>query len=88
MAQVSTKELEQARKEAGGRLNWGEYSKLTGTPIPKGTAPSTTKKPQNSAAKNRIKVARKYAGRINAAELAALMKHQGNGKKTTKRMPK
>jgi hypothetical protein len=82
----SKSEIEQAQKAAGGRLNWGEYSKLTGTPIPKDTTPSATKTPQNGAAKNRIKIARKYAGRINAAELDALMKRQG--KRTTKRMPK
>ena len=65
-----------------------EYSKLTGAPIPKDATPSTTKTPQNSAAKNRIKITRKYTGRINAAELDALMKHQGNRKRTTKKMPK
>ncbi len=65
----------------------GEYVKLTGKPI-SNVAPSATKSRTKAQTKNKIKLIRKYAGRYNAAELDALMKGQGNRKRTSKRISK
>jgi hypothetical protein len=53
-----------------GRANWGEYSKLTGTPIPKNVGPKKSYKPSPEALKVRHEV--KQIGRVNAAESKAL----------------
>jgi cell division protein FtsX len=52
-----------------GRVNWGEYSKLTGTPIPKNAVPVTVKEPPQVVEARRNA---KRFGRVNAAEYARL----------------
>jgi hypothetical protein len=76
------KELEQARKETG-RVNWGEYSKLTGTPIPKNVGPGKSYKPSETALKARQNW--KRLGRVNASEYAALTAKRRPRKATTRK---
>jgi hypothetical protein len=74
-------EIEQARKGAG-RINWGEYSKLTGTQIPKNAVPATVKpSPQ-------VNKARRDADqfkRVNATEYARLTAKRPQRKATPRK---
>ncbi|MGD1108458.1 MAG: hypothetical protein ABR865_15565 [Terracidiphilus sp.] len=72
-AQQENKELSDLRKSAG-RVNWGEYSKMTGQPIPKDVGPGKSYKPSPEALKARH--ASKKIGRVNASEYAALTAKQ------------
>ena len=60
-------DIKAARDAAGkyGRINWGEYSKMTGTPIPKNAVPATVK-PSQGELKARANA--KRLGRINVSE--------------------
>lgn len=87
MGQTSS-DIKAARDAAGkyGRINWSEYSRLTGTPMPKGTAPKTNVSPQqDKRARKKIANARRIAGmgRLTNSEYKALMAKRG--KKATPR---
>ena len=84
MSQDPRKELQQARKEAG-RINMGEYSKLTDTPLPQYSAPSTTKASKPAVSKSKLKTIRTMSGRANMPALAAWQKEQEK-KRTRKRV--
>jgi hypothetical protein len=74
-------EIEQARKGAG-RINWGEYSKLTGTQIPKNAVPATVKtSPQELKARDNVK----RFGRVTAAEYARLTAKRPQRKATPRK---
>ncbi|MGB8096252.1 MAG: hypothetical protein WCF17_03780 [Terracidiphilus sp.] len=62
------KSLNDLRKSTG-RINWGEYSKLTGTPIPKNIGSGKSYKPSPAALK--AQRTRKNLGRVNMSEFAA-----------------
>lgn len=68
-------DIKAARDAAGkyGRINWGEYSKMTGTPIPKNAVPATVK-PSQGELKARANA--KRLGRINVSEYRAINSKQ------------
>lgn len=59
----------QSKKDTG-RLNWGEYSKMSGQPIPKNVGPGKSYKPSAAALKARANA--KRLGRINVSESQAI----------------
>jgi hypothetical protein len=77
MAEDVNSQMQNLRKQTG-RVNWVEYSKLTGAPIPKNAVPTTVKSPESKAHRNA-----KRFGRVNAAEYKAI-----SAKRRRKAMPR
>ncbi len=82
-ADQERKQLNDTRKSLG-RVNWGEYSKLTGTPIPKNAGPEKSYKPTPAMLKARSNA--KRFGRVNASEYKALMARRKAKPTTRKRV--
>ena len=58
-----------ALRDSAGRVNWGEYSRMTGTPIQKNAAPTTVK---SSSQDEKARSKAKRLGRVTVSEYNAL----------------